>query len=756
MKAIKVRPLAFSCCLFLLSLFVMFFLPIFFKALLASIFLSLWGIIFIYRKKSTFVLYFLLPPLIISSLISLSYFGVRYNNVMSYGGNEVNAEYVVTDKKVSTAGSVSYTILVQKANGKKASFVSILYTDGANPKELFSKHSAVLEFSPFEDTDDVISPKFSYLSKGIYLSANEKDSSTVINGTVRLFPEYYFKTANIFLANQLNKYMKNDSFDLCQALVLGNRDGLSDVHVGNFRRLGLSHVLAVSGMHLALIVGTLDKGIEYLNIGKKRKHLIMIAITFAYAGLTGFSSSVCRAALLLMLYYAIFLFEKSHDGITALCFSAALLCFVSPGTVFDIGLWLSFLSTYGILAVASPVTAQLGEKSSNTPSLLKKSLYKLLSLLLFGTVPVMFSLPVVWLAYGETAVLSPITNILFTPFLYVIMYLVPVTLLLSFIPLLSGLIAHIPSFTADLMLDTAALLAKNAPTVSLVYWFTPYIIAVVVAVFLIIALSSTKKRYPYFITFSCGILAFTICASLYNLSTKNDVNLVYVNTFKGDSFVAVSQNKGLICDVSGTSELNLTRCEYQLNKNHITDVDTFVVTDYRGNGITALDSFLATTHIENIYLPAAQTCDEKILESLYYEWASSKKLNCISYNFDDDGIDFYGMNIVIKKLNDAPVNSPASFCITFASEKHSLAYIGMGCYGTPSGKAYITKMFNKNIPFLFGSYGKDIPIPVTSLKAKKNTKLYFSSEDIKTHYNNTLPINSDVTVINGSATFQFN
>ncbi len=757
MKAIKKRPFAFSCILFLLFSFIFFFSNLPIKIVILVSFLIAETILVFLKIKRKLLLIYILPPIILSAVVSIFFYSINYNNILTYDGKDCDIDFVITDTNTISDTFSSYTVVVKKINGTKVNFKSLLSFDGYLDSPEYSSHSARVIFSELDNSTFGFSSRYSYLAKNIYLSARITDNYTNNQKTEKPFPAYCFRKTNSFFSSCIDRYIDGNENALIQALLLGNKDALPQKIIYNFRLLGLSHMLAVSGMHLSILVGSADKLFDKLDIGKKRKHIILIFITFIYAGITGFSASISRAATMLIIFYLSFLISKSNDSITSLCTAVAALWLISPNSMFDIGLWLSFLSTYGIVAVASPLNAKISKKAELTKPRICKILLKIGSLLIFGIIPVMFSLPAIWLSYGELALISPISNILFTPLLLAIMYTSPFVIILSFIPFLAHILGFISYVCTRLMLLLAKTFAPHAPILSLKYSFTTVIIVLLVLSYLCLALRSAKRFSLYFLPFVCASLIFTLLVGIYNNTTADDQKIIYSNTYHGDSFLVISNNKGLLCDISGMSPQNAKISEYYLNENRITDLDSYLITDYHGRGADTLDELLTYTRLGKIYLPYAETFEEKLLENKIVNQAKQNNIDYYLYDLTSDNqISFYGMTIDIKSVARQKINIPSSICITFSNPNKSFAYVGSGAYSTENGKNYLTKLFSEDIPILFGAYGKKENLPVTSLFFKENAELYFVSDNIYNLCKTTVPANATANITDKYFKFWFN
>ena len=132
---------------------------------------------------------------------------------------------------------------------------------------------------------------------------------------------------------------------LIQAVVLGERDGLEESYSTALQRVGLSHTVAVSGMHLGFLAGLLG---TLLGKHSRRSALVIFPTVVCFAMMTGCTPSVVRAAVMILLLQLAPLLGREQDGPTSLSFALMLLLLHNPFAAAHVGLQLSFASVAGI------------------------------------------------------------------------------------------------------------------------------------------------------------------------------------------------------------------------------------------------------------------------------------------------------------------------------------------------------------------------------------------------------------------------
>lgn len=152
------------------------------------------------------------------------------------------------------------------------------------------------------------------------------------------------------LSTLFKKGMHSNAEAVGRALILGERDGIDQQLRTYFMATGTMHILAVSGMHIGLLIMALLKLLGLFSnwIGRKQALIFVLCIVWYYAFLTGMSASVLRSVFM----YSVLLISqfsgRQMGNLSALFFSAFCLLIYNPGYLFDLGFQLSYLAMIGI------------------------------------------------------------------------------------------------------------------------------------------------------------------------------------------------------------------------------------------------------------------------------------------------------------------------------------------------------------------------------------------------------------------------
>lgn len=238
---------------------------------------------------------------------------------------------------------------------------------------------------------------------------------------------------------------------LASAITLGYKKNIPDDLRAKFAQTGLSHIMAISGMHISILVAVIFGFL--INIGLRRKvaFWFVILFLFCYIILIGLPASAMRAGLMGFLVLFAIYSGRFSKPINLLIFTAAFLLLINPKLLLnDIGFQLSFLAVLGIIwfyPVFNNLITKNLLKDLNPKGGLIKTLITLISVTLSAQILI---LPIIAYNFSQISLISPISNLL-------ILWILPFLMIAILIALILGLI--LPSF-AFLFFFPAGILLK--------------------------------------------------------------------------------------------------------------------------------------------------------------------------------------------------------------------------------------------------------------------------------------------------------
>ena len=155
------------------------------------------------------------------------------------------------------------------------------------------------------------------------------------------------KIWRISLGDKIHKEISFDKSGYIEALIFGDKAYLEKDEINNYKNLGTSHLLAISGLHLGVLISLIYFILLRLRFSVEIIEKIVFLVIPFYMLISGFSPSVLRAGGMIMLY--IIFRKKDMTKLESLLTTFILMIFINPLFIFDIGFELSFLITFCLL-----------------------------------------------------------------------------------------------------------------------------------------------------------------------------------------------------------------------------------------------------------------------------------------------------------------------------------------------------------------------------------------------------------------------
>lgn len=246
-----------------------------------------------------------------------------------------------------------------------------------------------------------------YNAKDIYLIANT-------TGEISVSAEKGFHPA--FLAARLNRYLSSradaifptDTAHFMKSMLLGDRTDLyqDEELYGALKHSGISHIVAVSGLHVAFLVGLLQL---FMGAGPKSS-VLSILLVWCFVLMTGAPPSAIRAGVMQTFLLLAPLFKRENDSATSLSAALALILLLNPYAAADVGLQLSFAAMAGVLLLSEPIRKLLMRKPPK--GFFRRILIYPVNILAGSAAVMVFTVPLTALHFGTVSLLAPLTNIL--------------------------------------------------------------------------------------------------------------------------------------------------------------------------------------------------------------------------------------------------------------------------------------------------------------------------------------------------------
>ena len=217
-------------------------------------------------------------------------------------------------------------------------------------------------------------------------------------------------------------------------ICFGADEALSSTAAEAFRRCGVSHLFAVSGLHLSILTVALSRLLKRLSVSRRTRGMITALAVIAFSLLVGLTSSVIRAGLLCLMVVVGDCFRRQADARNSLGLALVVLLANNPFAAYDVSLLLSFFATFGLLFWASSIKEQLIRLCPFKKILpLWRFVSETTAVTLAATAA---TLPVVVLFLGWVSLIGVISNLIMTLPASLLLLVGFVAVLLTSVPLL--------------------------------------------------------------------------------------------------------------------------------------------------------------------------------------------------------------------------------------------------------------------------------------------------------------------------------
>lgn len=475
---------------------------------------------------------------------------------------------------------------------------------------------------------DRVSAKLTYTALS-YDSQKANRISLIANGTVTAVTEgtgIVTSVRNSFLQACKELYESYGVTGTAQALTVRERTLLSVDVSDAYRNAGLSHLLAISGLHLSILVAALRGVLSVFGMRKRTRELIALLVIVFYCFLTGFSPSVVRASIMLGAVLIGEMTLTESDSLTVLFLALMALLLANPYALLSLGLQLSFLSCLGLL-LPEPFVAELQRKIRGRYDVrfyrLRRIAASLVGSLAMTVSAVVFTFPVVMINFGSFSYLSPLTNLVFVPlYSYALALLMLSVPLYPFLPSVAGVIAYLPgqilhfSERALLFLDDRQI--GTFQTESL-WVYVPVLFSVLSIASMLLFFK--KGIRLYLVGTGAFLLSLAVCAVFLPripteiLIVSANQSYVYVNSGDGGTFL----------DLGGENSFSVRDAK--------ADVFTYIVTQTDGDALERLQKALSKKKVRTVYLPLTAEDGTQNDLSLFKALAKEKKCDIIEYYY---------------------------------------------------------------------------------------------------------------------------
>ncbi len=649
--------------------------------------------------QCNYIFYVLLVLSLIYSFIFINFIIIK----SEYKDSDKNLYGTVMDYKKSKDKTTIWVKGKEKVLVNYYSDINVSYGDYIYVYGVFKKPKENVNFNLFNYKRYLLSNKINYVVTASKITVIKKNDNV-------------FYTLKNNLLRKIENANKSKGYIL--AFLYADKSLIEKDVYTKYQKIGVSHLFAVSGMHVSLISIVL---LKLLNKIKERKRYIIVSIFLSiYLFLTNFTISMVRATFQFILFFINKSFKLNIDNSNLVLLLFSILVIINPYNIYNIGFLFSFIISFTLIRCSKLIKGKFIIKS------LKTSLISFFS-----------SMPVLINNFFEVNFLGIILNIIYIPFVSYILF--PLSLVTVLFPSLDNILymfisyfEKITDFFSNIKFLSFSICKMNIILIIMYYIIFIYIL-------------KRKKSLVYKIIIAIISLIFLINNGRI---VNSEVSILDVG--QGDSSLIRLKNKNILIDTGGN-------INYDISKNilipyfksvGIKKIDYLVLThgdyDHMGEAINLVENF----KVEKVIFNCGSYND---LENELIEVLDKKKIkyySCIKeLNIDNNKLHFLqtkeydneneNSNVIYTELNgykfmfmgDAGVGKEKDILEKYNVSKIDVLKIGHHGSKTSSDKNFIDEMNPKYSVISVGKNNRYGHPNKEVLNNLDNSKIYRTDQD---------------------------
>ena len=333
----------------------------------------------------------------------------------------------IADIKQSENGCSVYirnADIIPDSWGKPLKCGLIIYSEErfADPGDKVNVKVRLKDFNVPSNEGQFNSRKY-YTSLGFNYCADLSEIVKIQTGSSYISSIYRFADSvkNIYK----NTYSEQNA-GIMQSIVLGDRSGLDDDVKRMYQKNGISHILAISALHVSL-VGMFIYDVLKKRMGRIASACVSTFLIISYLCMTGYSASASRAVIMILVYMLADVLGRTSDMANTLGIASVILLWINPFNITNAAFWMSFLAMAGIIFIKPLLSddktilifvKRPDKRKAGFPMII---LFRIADSVITGLCVTIGTLPVVLIISGQIPIISLLLNIIVIPLMSVIM-----------------------------------------------------------------------------------------------------------------------------------------------------------------------------------------------------------------------------------------------------------------------------------------------------------------------------------------------
>ena len=533
------------------------------------------------------------------------------------------------------------------------------------------------------------------------------------------------ESTNINIFYKLKNYLKErissyDSRAYLSTFILGDKSYLDDSIYNKYQESGISHIFAISGMHISLLVAILLKLLK--RIKDDIKYPIIILFLLLYIFITGISSSILRSSILFTVIYLNKKLDFNLETIQSFYITIIIILIIDPFRLYDIGFIYSSTISYFLIRYSFILKGNF-----------------ILTILKVSILAFIVSLPISINMNYQINILSIFNNLLVVPLISFIIYpLSLITFIIKPLDIVFLNITNVFEYISKYFLVCNIVIPKLNIFVIIIYYILVYIF-----------LNTYNKKILL-------IIVFLLTIHKYSYLLDNNTYIYFLDVGQGDSTLIKYKDKTTLIDTGG--KVSFKEDEWKKKKEYfytdtniiffrsigISNIDNLILThgdqDHAGEAINLVNKFKVEQVIFN--QGSIDELENRIISVLnskhikYYKDINKVDnmtiLNTKEYSDENNNSNVIYLEVNNYKLlfmGDAGVDKEKDILEKYNISNIDVLKVGHHGSNTSSSKEFIDKLNPKNSIISVGKNNRYGHPNKEVLNNLSNSKIYRTDQD---------------------------
>lgn len=620
-------------------------------------------------KRKNWKIFIIIAVTIIISSIHVIYLNSKYQKIYEYSKYE-NVKLVGT--VCSQIEETDYKYIIHVKLDRNIKLILQVEKDEKELKKLAYGNKIIFNGKYEEPADRKNYKGFSYKeylkTEGIYGIVKVENKIQVIKSKNVSLLQLGINNLSIKIKQNLEKILPEKTVGLAEGILLGDSSELGEGLKENFRDCNLSHMLAVSGMHLSYLIVCLNFVLNKRKFGIRNCKIISIVVIIIFMLITNMSPSVVRAGISAIIGILGTLIYRKQDTYTTIAFACLLTLIKNPFSLLNIGMQLSYLATLGIVTFY-PLLSKIKIPEGKIKNYIIENTFVTISaniLILpitiynFNTIPTNFLL----------------SNLIAGPVLGISLIFELITV---FVSVISINLAKIPGFIVNVCLALLTKITEIISKIPNITVVTPKILCVILVYIIILNICLYINNKEIFKNYKISKVLFiliSITLITNSINIESGMRFYFIDVGQGDStLICTPTGKNVLIDGGGSR----TPDKYDVGEKvllpylldrRIKKLDYIIISHFDADHAQGIETVIDKIKVKNIvvsrqasqsveYDKIIKMCKEKKIKIIDAKRGEKIVIDKYAY-FDilhpgdillDDGKGGLNANAIVAKLN---------------------------------------------------------------------------------------------------------